>query len=163
MPSTVDPAWPERYTPGRCPVYARNEGLVAPPPDLVWAALVDAHAWPRWYRNARAVTIDGPDRLTPGARFRWRTFGVRVRCVVTDFEPHRLLAWEGRAFGSMGYHRWILRAGPGGGTHVITEEVQTGHAARVLAPLMRRGLLREHQHWITEFGRRAATPKDTMR
>jgi len=71
------------------------------------------------------------------------------------------LAWDGRALGSTGYHRWILRALPEGGTHVITEEVQTGLAARAIAPLMRRGVLREHQHWITQLGRRAATPEDT--
>lgn len=161
--STVDPLWPQRYEPRRCPVYARNEAGVRPPPDRVWAALIDARAWPQWYRNAHAVTIEGHDRLAPGARFRWRTFGLRVRCTVTDFEPHRLLAWEGHALGSAGYHRWILRPGPDGGTYVITEEVQKGLGARIIAPFMRRGLLREHQHWITELNHRAALPEETTR
>jgi hypothetical protein len=129
----------------------------------VWATLIDACGWPAWYRNAHAVTIDGHDRLAPGARFRWRTFGLRVRSTVCEFEPERLLAWDGRALGSTGYHRWLLRALPDGGTTVITEEVQTGLAVRMIAPLMRRGLLREHQHWIVELGRRAGGPEDTTR
>jgi hypothetical protein len=158
-----DPRWPARFSPDSCPVYARNEAVLPLPPELLWAALIDAHAWPRWYRNARAVTIEGHDRLAPAARFRWRTFGLRVRSTVTEFEPYRLLAWDGHALGSSGYHRWIMRAHPDGATQVITEEVQTGLAARIVAPLMRRGLSREHQHWITELGRRAAKHEDTTR
>jgi hypothetical protein len=57
----------------------------------------------------------------------------------------------GRALGSAGYHRWLLEPHLDGGTRVITEEVQTGPAARLLARWMRPRLLREHQHWITQL------------
>lgn len=154
-PSALPP-WPAGFEPARCPVYAYNEAVVGASPAQMWAVLVDAAAWPRWYRNARAVTITGHPRLAPGARFRWRTFGLPVRSTVRAFEPERHLAWDGRSLGSSGYHRWILLARPDGRTGVVTEEVQKGLAARLVAPVMRRALLREHQHWITELGRRAA-------
>ena len=147
--------WPSEFDPDRANVYARNEGVAAVPPERVWQLLVDATAWPQWYRNARRVELTSGAVLAAGAEFRWTTFGLRVRCVVTDFEPPRFLAWSGRALGSTGYHRWLLEPHPDGGTHVVTEEVQQGLSARLLGWWMRPRLLREHQHWIDQLGPRS--------
>ncbi|MGH3756479.1 SRPBCC domain-containing protein [Actinophytocola sp.] len=132
-------------------------------PTQVWAVLVEATAWPHWYGNARAVTITGHARLVLGAQFRWRTFRLPVRSTVTAFEPERHLAWDGHSLGSSGYHRWILQAQPDGGTRVITEEVQKGVAVSMVAPVMRRALLRAHHHWITELGHQATARTPTLR
>ncbi|MGI5397310.1 hypothetical protein [Streptomyces sp. CA-251251] len=52
--------------------------------------------------------------------------------------PPLPLAWDGRALGSTGYHRW---------------EVQSGQAARLMAPAMRRALHRQHQIWLENLVR----------
>ena len=145
------PPWPPGHSPEGAPVFARNEGTVSIPPEQVWQLLIDATSWPQWYRNARKVVLDRGDRLGPGSSFRWTTFGLRVRSTVTAFEPHSFLAWDGRALGSSGYHRWLLEPTADGGTRVVTEEVQTGVSARLLGWWMRPGLLREHQHWISQL------------
>lgn len=138
-------------------VRVRNEAVVAASPAALWAELIDAAAWPSWYRNAHDVVVEPGPRLGPGARFRWRTFGLPVRSVVTEFDPDNgRLAWDGRSLGSTGWHTWQLQPLGDGRTRVVTEEVQRGAAARLVAPLMRRALRREHQHWILAMAQRAA-------
>ncbi|MGW1617182.1 hypothetical protein ACWCQZ_49230 [Streptomyces sp. NPDC002285] len=99
---------------------------------------------------------DGRDQLADGLTFRWTTFGIRVTSTVREFLPARRLAWDGHALGSTGYHRWDLHLTPGGGCLVVTEETQHGPAARLLAPLTRRGLLHHHQYWLEGLARTAA-------
>jgi uncharacterized protein YndB with AHSA1/START domain len=141
-------AWPPGLDPAGAPVYTRNELTVTPDPAAVWAALVDAQRWPDWYGNAHDVHVEGGGRLTDGALFRWTTFGVRVRCVIDRWEPGHLLGWTGAALGSRGHHRWILHPATGGGSHVVTEEVQAGLLPTAGRWWLRRGLYKWHQRWL---------------
>lgn len=148
--------WPAGLDPATSPVYARNTLDVPADPAWVWARLVDAQSWPDWYANARRVrlreraALDGAGRavLGPGTVFTWVTFGVPVRCEITEWEPHRLLGWSGTGPGARGHHRWELTGLVGGGTRAVTEEVQAGPVPTVAAPVLRRGLLHWHQRWL---------------
>ncbi|MCD0484086.1 SRPBCC domain-containing protein [Streptacidiphilus sp. ASG 303] len=152
----TSPAWPPGLDPGSAAVFAHNELTTHLPAERLWPVLLRAGDWPRWYANARRVSLpDGCAGLAEGTAFRWTTFGLRVSSTVREFVPARLLAWDGSALGSTGYHRWELHPAPGGGCRVVTQETQRGPAARLAAPLMRRGLLVQHQHWLEGLVRTA--------
>lgn len=149
--------WPSAYNPSNSPVLAHNEIRTELPAERVWAVLIDAADWPRWYSNARDVVLDpGHDRLADGLSFHWTTFGLRVASTVDQFEPARRLGWTGKGRGSAGYHRWELTPTADGGCLIVTEEVQQGPLARLLAPLVRRSIERQHQKWLEGLIRTAA-------
>ena len=149
------PRWPAGLSPAECPIHTVNERTMTAPIEHIWAHLIRAVDWPRWYPNARRVVLaDGGTELTPGAAFVWTTFGVRVRTRITELEPMRRLAWEGTGMGSRGYHGWILEP-RGESCHIITEETQRGLFVRLGKPLLRRSLLRYHQIWLERLDERA--------
>ncbi len=151
--------WPEGAEPERSVVHARNELVISAPRERVWRWLVRAALWPEWYGNCgwlRFRNGDGPD-LAPGTEFVWKTFGVRVKSRVIVFDPLNELGWNATAFGLTAFHGWELNALPGGATRVITEETQRGPLTALGRWYLRRGLLREHQHWLEGLARMAAS------
>ncbi|QDW29191.1 hypothetical protein FFF93_004985 [Arthrobacter sp. KBS0702] len=147
MKQTTD--WPAGFEPATARVYAYNELHTQLSPEQLWPVLIEAEAWPSWYRNARDVVLDGGgSRLDGASRFSWTTFGLRVASTVREFEPCRRLGWEGAGRGSTGYHRWDLQRTADGGTLIVTEEVQGGIIARLLGPLVKRSIEKQHQHWL---------------
>ena len=149
--------WPGACSPTNSPVLARNEIRTGLSPERIWPVLIDAVAWPRWYANARDVVLEsGHDRLADGLTFRWVTFGMRITSTVDQFVPARRLGWSGKGLGSAGYHRWELTPTGDGGCLIVTEEVQQGLLARLLAPLVRRSIERQHQKWLEGLVRTAA-------
>ncbi len=147
--------WPDGLAPAVCPVVAHDELEVEVTPAAFWARLIDATRWHEDYANCRRLVIHGGgDRLAPGTRFSWTTFGVRVTTEVDGFEPERYLSWTGRGLGARGHHVWLIAATPRG-CRIVTEETQAGFAAHLLAPLLRRGLHRHHPRWIAGLARAA--------
>lgn len=141
--------WPALFDPSKARVYAYNELRTHLSPEQLWPVLVEAAAWPSWYRNARDVDVHGGgSQLSDASTFTWTTFGLRVASTVREFVPFSRLAWEGKARGSSGYHRWDLQPAPGGGTLIVTEEVQGGFLARLLGPAVKRSIEKQHQHWL---------------
>ncbi len=140
--------WPDRFHPDRAPVHVRNDLDMAAPPEKIWAALIDAAAWPDWYPNARNVRLlSGGGTLAPGARFAWTTFGATIVSEVAEFVPGERIAWTGRAFGIDVYHAWLIRPSARG-AHVLTEETQYGALARFAAALMPGRMSKFHQLWL---------------
>ena len=155
-----DPAvfihWPDEFRPDRSPIHVRNELRMNVPVELAWAWLVRATRWPEWYKNSakvRFVEGPGPD-LTPGAVFRWRTFGVGLVSEVMEFVPGERLAWNARGLGVWAYHAWLFRKVEGG-TEVITEETQHGFACRLGKLLFPNRMFRWHQTWLEQLQRQA--------
>jgi hypothetical protein len=90
--------WPERFDPRRAPVFVSNELSVTAPVQAVWQWLVRAPLWPTYYSNSADVVLDGgADALGEGTTFRWKTFGVKLRTRVTEFEPVQRIAWLAEA------------------------------------------------------------------
>jgi len=124
-------------------------------PDKIWMALIDAKSWPQWYPNARRVEIlSNEKQLSPGARFRWTTFGARIVSDVVEFIPNERIAWTGKAFGIDVYHAWLITPSANG-AHVLTEETQYGALARLAAALAPKRMHRFHQIWLERLEVRA--------
>ncbi|MET7442675.1 SRPBCC domain-containing protein [Streptomyces sp. NPDC004082] len=141
--------WPPAHQPDRSALAVHNDVTTDLSPHDLWPVLLAAANWPTWYANARHVVLPpGQRHLALGTTFTWTTFHLRIESTVRECVPESRLAWDGRALGAAGYHRWALHPTAGGGTHLVTEEVQHGPAARLAAPAMRRALQRRHQIWL---------------
>jgi hypothetical protein len=82
-------------TPRDVDVFVHNEGWIKAPPEVVWANLIDATAWPSWYSNSADVHLEGGvERLAKGVRFDWRTFGFLITSRVDVLEPNREIGWS---------------------------------------------------------------------
>lgn len=147
--------WPAGTAPAGAVVFAHNERVIAAPPDHIWAWLVLAPQWPRWYLNARRVVLPGgASQLEPDLEFRWVTFGTPLRSRVVHFESGRRLGWTWWSPGAYGYHGWLLEPTPTG-VRVVTEETQRGPKivrwAVVLRPLLRLA----HAYWLRQLATQA--------
>lgn len=149
--------WPARFDPARAPVHVRNRiDIDGTSPATVWAWLVRAPLWPTYYPNSANVVLEnGATHLSPGARFRWRTFGVPLRSVVEEFVPCERIAWRAQTFGVDAYHAWLIRPLPDGGSRVLTEESQYGWLARLGNLFMPRRMYRGHQLWLERLAAQA--------
>ncbi|MCB9761072.1 MAG: SRPBCC domain-containing protein [Alphaproteobacteria bacterium] len=102
------------------------------PPEVVWALLTDAAAYPDW--NSTVVSLDGAIALgetiklvstvDPG-----RTFKLEV----SAFEPDRRLVWEDGNDSFRGVRTFTLTPA-GGGTDVTMKEALTGTMLPKIAP-----------------------------
>ncbi len=81
--------WPDKYKPEQSPVYSYNELKIDAAVEVVWAWLVRAPLWPKWYVNSKNVVIESENSLDLklGTMFSWTTFGIRVRTSIVEFEP----------------------------------------------------------------------------
>jgi hypothetical protein len=149
--------WPAHYAPTTAPVHVRNEIDMDVPTDVVWAWLIRAQLWPTWYANAAHVMfLQGtPPDLSADARFKWKTFGVRLESTVLEFVPTERIAWDARGIGINAYHAWVISATPRG-SHVLTEETQHGWLARVGNFLMPWRMRNYHQLWLEQLRNNAA-------
>jgi hypothetical protein len=161
-PSLGDPRvrWPDGLAPETSPVFAHDELEADVSAAAFWACLIRATLWHHHYDNCKRLVIDGGGELLQlGTRFTWTTFGVRVTTTIDGYEPERYLSWSGTGLGSRGHHVWLLAPTPGG-CRVVTEETQAGFAVRLLAPLLRRGLRRQHPRWLAGLARAATAAKE---
>jgi len=147
--------WPDRYAPERVAVRVRNEIAIDAAPGRVWPWLIRAADWPVWYPNSADVRIDGGARdLSAGARFTWRTFGVKVASTVMEFTPSERIGWSGAGTMLDIYHAWLIEP-RGSGCWVLTEENQNGLAARAQALLMPSRMHEGHDVWLAALKARA--------
>lgn len=148
--------WPMPHAPEYASIYVANRTLTTADPELVWEWLIRPEQWHRFYGNAKRIRHRaGPwPRLGLGSRFSWTTFGARVTTEITEFEPYERLAWTGAGLGATAHHAWLLDAS-GPEWQLVTEETQRGFLPRLLRPMMRPAMLRQHQCWIDQLARLA--------
>lgn len=120
---------------------------IAAPPSAVWSVLIRATEWPRFYDNCANVKVVGGDELSAGCTFTWRTFGMPMRTLITEFEPERVLTWRGDTIFGRGGHTWELQPTQTG-TRLVTEEVQRGFIPTLVGWWMTPQLLKWHQRWL---------------
>lgn len=159
--------WPKGFEPGVTPIFAHNEIEIAASSARVFSALLAARTWPGYYENASKLELpDGVDRLGPGVKFRFTTFGVAFAAEITLFEAEQALGWTCK--GGMPelsvHHRWLLEPS-GAGTRLVTEETNFISGFAWLGPLSRwcnqklaesgtrEALPAAHQRWLTELKR----------
>ncbi len=149
--------WPAQFEPARAAVHVRNELLMAAPTGAVWDILIRAAEWPAFYDNARDVAIEGGGSdLFAGARFTWKTFGVRLESAVEEFAPPERIAWRAKTVGVLAYHAWLITP-TDTGCHVLTEETQHGVLARAGKLLFPSRMGVWHQRWLEGLAERART------
>ena len=148
--------WPEDHAPEGASIYVSNSTRTTADPELVWAWLTRPEQWKRFYSNAKRVRHKaGPwPQLKLGSRFSWITFGALVTTEITVHEPFKRLAWTGKGLGATAHHEWLLDA-DGPEWDIVTEETQRGLLPRLLRPIMRPQMLRQHQRWIDQLARLA--------
>lgn len=145
--------------PGVCPLFVRNQGMIAAPPERVWRWLVRADLWPTWFAGASNVRFEaGGPELAVGARVVWRMLGATIRVTVRRAEAPRFLDWEGGAAGVHAYHAWLLEPADGG-TRIVTEETERGPLPWLARWYLRRALHGAHESWVASLAR-VAPPAD---
>ena len=113
-------------------VQVATEWRIDAPTDRVWNALLDAAAWPQWWRGFRAVErlADGDERGV-GMRLRqaWRSrlpYTLVFDLEITDIA--RLERLEGRATGDVeGTATWTFEERGGETTVRFALDVRPGH------------------------------------
>lgn len=112
-------------------------------PVAVWErAYVDADAWPRWNRELKRATLDGPLAEGAEAKIVFRT-GLRLRFRVVEFEDGRLFTDEARLPGARMGHRHLVEANAGGSRLTNTIYIEgplAGLWRRILGPAAARSL-----------------------
>lgn len=151
--------WPERFDPRRAPVFVSNQLTAAASAENVWSWLINAPLWPSDYSNSADVVLDGAaEQLSQATTFCWKTFGVKLRTHVAEFEPVQRIAWLAKARGIEACHAWLLTPTPDGGCHILTEETQYGWLARLGKVCLPHRMHRQHQRWLEGLAAVATTP-----
>jgi hypothetical protein len=147
--------WPDRYRPEATAVHARTEMEMPVAPEAVWPWLVRAGLWPTWCPDFADFVIEGGGLdLKLGSKFRWRTFGVALSSKVEEFVEFERIAWSARATGIDAYHAWLIERTPSG-CRVLTEENQSGVAARLNNALRPRFMPGMQRAWLERLLERA--------
>lgn len=136
--------WPEGFDPSQADLFSHNALVINASCERIWAHIVDATNWPRWYPNSKDVRIDGGDVLKDGTVFHWSTFGLPLESRVNEFVRYTRIGWYGYAPGTAPsfYHTWYLKP-QGAACLVVTDEVGKGkdaaHLRETDESLMHRG------------------------
>ncbi len=139
--------WPKDIEPSDFRVHSHNSIFINAPKEKIWQILIDAKNWPKWYPNSKNVSVQNSDKLKAGTEFVWQTFGLTARSKVIEYQEFESIGWNAKELGGQGYHGWRFIE-QDGGTFVVTEEVQRGWGVSLLAPLIKRGLQKQHQIWL---------------
>lgn len=139
--------WPTSIDCSRYTVHSYNCLFINATKEKIWQSLIDAKKWPEWYPNSKNIRIQDSQILKAGSEFVWKTFGLTVHSKVIEYKEFESIGWTAYELGGEGYHGWRLIE-QDGGTLVVTEEVQRGWGAVLLAPLIKRGLQKQHQIWL---------------
>ncbi len=146
-PSPIE--WPARFAPEHSPIHVSNSIETGAAIESVWSCLVDAARWPHYYEHASEIRLEnGARRLEANTRFSWKTSHIRLRTIVTEYEPFERLAWQAEAPGVQAYHAWLLTPTADGGCRILTEETQRGWFARLGALFTPGRMHRVHQLWL---------------
>ncbi|PUB24915.1 uncharacterized protein YndB with AHSA1/START domain [Promicromonospora sp. AC04] len=153
-------SWPDEFHPRISAIYGLNDIDIDAPPEIVWKLLVDAENWHTYFPPENQIKITtGTPELELGSEYSRFTVGFTMRCVVTEFEPFRRLAWrtsvDGDETRSTAYHGWVITP-TSTGSHVLTEETQQGEFFLEEIGRKRPGAVYDyHQDWIERLARAA--------
>lgn len=147
--------WPRGLEPQNADVFVHNEAWIKASPEVVWANLIDATAWPSWYSNSADVHLaDGRKKLARGLSFHWKTFGFPITSTVDVFEPSHEIGWSVDTSRFQVHHAWFLIP-QHGGTRVITEESQRGADAIKFRREQPRAMYDGHDWWLSALKARS--------
>ncbi|MET8340381.1 SRPBCC domain-containing protein [Streptosporangium canum] len=105
------------------PVTSESSVIIDATPAQVWEVMADLRNWPAWAPGYEVLELD---EMAPGAEFRWRLGGVRIKSRFAVVAPDRELTWSGVVFGYKAVDQQVLEALPGGRTRVTMRESLAG-------------------------------------
>lgn len=111
---------------------------VAATPEVAWAALVDADAWPSWAHHIQRIELTPPGRVEPSTEaVIVLTNRTKASVAVTDFDPGRRFLWQGRfLWMGLAYDHTIQPAD--GGTRITFTVEGSGPGAASIGRLFAR-------------------------
>jgi len=123
----------------KAPVRGSAEIEVEARPEIVWDVLTAIDEWAQWNPDIEEISMEG--ELSEGTRFRWKSGSASITSTLRVVQPHREVAWTGKALGLDAIH--VYRLQPlNGGTTVTTEESWSGWVARLFRKRMQATLER---------------------
>ncbi|MGW2035344.1 SRPBCC family protein [Streptomyces spinosus] len=146
--------WPSGFSPDQAHSFCQAQAVVHAPPATAFALLADVTRWPDW--------VPGITGAWAGAlphAFEVVFHEQRFEIFVGEHEPHRRLGWSGVGAGVQLYQAWLFTA-VADGTHVVTENVVRGPAAKslvALSPVWARHL---NALWIAQLKRLSESAPD---
>ncbi|MFF7051761.1 SRPBCC family protein [Streptomyces griseorubiginosus] len=147
--------WPSGFSPDQAHSFCQTQAVVQTPPALAFALLTDVPRWPEWVPGLSEVRAGPLERS-----FEVWFDGHRFEMFAGEHVPYTRLGWSGVGAGVQLYQAWLLTPVTGG-THVVTENVVRGPAARSLtapSPVWARRL---NALWITQLkGLSEAAPQE---
>lgn len=139
--------WPSGFSPDQAHSFCQAQVVVDAPPELAFSLLTDVPRWPEWVPGLTEV------RAGPLARsFEVWFHGHRFEMFPGEHVPYARVGWSGVGAGVQLYQAWLLTA-VAGGTHVVTENVVRGPAAKSLAVLSPLSAQRLSSLWVTQLER----------
>ena len=85
---SADIRWPVDFDPVHADLFAHNAVVINTPVRSIWATLIAAADWPKWYSNASDVVINDPSgHLGEDVTFDWTAFGLKIASRVAEFVP----------------------------------------------------------------------------
>jgi uncharacterized protein YndB with AHSA1/START domain len=160
FPPTVAPPdqirWPQAYEPERATFTITNSIDISAPPQIVWNELINAQAWPQWYKGAADVKVlgSGTGLIQQDSTITWTTMDQNLVTKVMEFVPPARMGWESRQSTLKAYHAWLLIPTPDG-TRVVTDESQFGLLAHLQRLFLRNKLRNLHDVWLIELKARS--------
>ncbi|KUN18167.1 hypothetical protein AQJ23_40070 [Streptomyces antibioticus] len=122
--SHPDIHWPSGFSPDQAQSFCQAQAVVHAPPATAFALLSDVARWPEWVPGITEVRA-GPLPSTYEVAFHRHRFEIFMG---EQSPPHRL-GWSGIGTGVQLYQAWLFTA-VDAGTHVVTENVVRGPAAK---------------------------------
>jgi len=107
----------------------RTESFLPVARELAWEVWSDLAGWHEWTQAILPVGPVPDDPWALGTRLRVRVrmpIALAFAPIIVESEPGRVVAWEGKAAGVVGVHRFAFEDAPKGGTHFVHEEIFTG-------------------------------------
>ncbi|MGW0300418.1 SRPBCC family protein [Streptomyces anthocyanicus] len=153
-----DMHWPSGFTPQTAHTFCQARAVISSSPDRVFALLTDMARWPEWVPGITEV------RLGPHASaFEVELHDHRFEVIIGERAEPRRLGWSGIGAGVQLYQAWLLTE-VGDKTHVVTEAVVRGPAAKSIGALSPTWAERLNARWLAQLKRLAETaPEATAR
>ncbi|WP_338704188.1 SRPBCC family protein (plasmid) [Streptomyces sp. Q6] len=152
--SHPDIHWPSGFSPDQAQNFCQAQAVVHAPPDVAFTLLSDVGRWPQWVPGIAKVQAGQLPR-TYQVWFHQHRFEI----FMGEHVPHHRLGWSGIGAGVQLYQAWLL-VPVEVGTHVVTENVVRGAAAKSFQAASPVWAQRMNSLWLAQLKRLSETPPE---
>lgn len=148
--------WPEAYALDQTQFYIHNKIEINANPEVVWDILINAEAWPTWYKGMENVKIldTNQNRLISDSKLSFKTMGNNFQAQIIEYQPYEKLSWETKNKNLQAVHAWLIIPTEKG-CLVVTDESQYGLLAKLQKIFLPKKLKKLHDVWLTELKKKA--------